>query len=153
MVLNLQLHLEFNATQMIQIVESPSLMEILGQLYATQVRKNFDLGGRDMFGGVGTWEPSIRVIIEGGRTLINTGWLVNSISPDGAPKLGKGKSGPGGISYKRGEVSIGTNVKYAKKLAEGYGKLPARPMFDIPEKANENIMKLFALACKRELKL
>ena len=67
-------------------------MKVVGQIVRTSVVKNFEVGGRPQ-----RWKPSRRAVVEGGRTMIDTGRLMKSITSR---------------AY-RDRAEVGTNVIYA----------------------------------------
>ena len=67
-------------------------MKVIGQIIRTSVVKNFEAGGRPH-----RWKPSKRAMVEGGRTMVDTGRLMKYITSR---------------AY-RDRAEVGTNVIYA----------------------------------------
>lgn len=67
-------------------------MKVIGQIIRTSVVKNFEAGGRPS-----KWKPSKRALTESGRTMVDTGRLMKSITAKAYPD----------------RAEVGTNVIYA----------------------------------------
>lgn len=112
------------------------VMEVVGEIIAASVERNFEDGGRP------AWEPSARVLEDGGQTLTDTGRLRRSITAEAG----------------NGWAAVGTNVLYArihqlggtirpktgKALNTPYGlfksvTIPARPFLMVQDEDWEEI--------------
>ncbi len=101
-----------------------SVLRKIGDMGKVSVIRNFAEGGRPT-----KWKPSIRVLLHGGRTLIDTGRLLASIGwaePVITPK----------------SVSFGTNVRYAPFHQYGTWKLPPRPFMLLQDQDIEDIREV-----------
>lgn len=66
-------------------------MKIIAEIMRTAVIKNFEEGGRPK------WKPSARALLQGGKTLVDTGRLMRSVTAHAT----------------QDKAVVGTNVKYA----------------------------------------
>ena len=104
----------------------------VGEVLLRSIRRNFADGGRP-----GKWPPSRRGAAgnskrrkgkRGGKTLIDTGRLLNSITYRATSRF----------------VDVGTNVIYAATHQFGRGAIPARPFIMINDDDREPINKIMA---------
>lgn len=100
---------------------TPLWPEITAVIVA-EVKSNFDRGGPP---DGDPWAPSVRAIKTGGKTLVNTGHLLESIG-----------------SFVVSEpffLAVGTDVPYAVEVTTGKGFIPPRPFMQVSQDTVDQI--------------
>lgn len=99
------------------------VMDKIGETMVRSTEVRFNIG-KDPNGN--DWDPSIRAIREGNRTLVDTGRLKNSIK----------------YFADENKVVIGTNVPYAKWHQTGTKRMKARPFLGVSKIDSSKILKI-----------
>lgn len=119
--------------RLIDLLDMEKFTRAVRQVVRAEIVRNFMEGGRygtgKYGGGPQKWKPSKRAILQHGKTLIDTGNLMQSIY---------GRVDDDNI------VVYVENVPYAEKHQEGLDGMPRRPFLTLPDEFDTTIAYITA---------